>query len=538
MVNFMSESRKPNIVLILNDDMGFSDLGCYGGEVHTPNLDRLAFGGLRFTQFYNTARCCPSRASLLTGLHPHQTGVGHMTSDDGLEGYRGDLNDRCITIADAVRSEGYGTYMCGKWHLTRHIGADDPKHSWPCQRGFDNFFGTIRGATNYWKPFALTQDNTRLDSDNLPDGFFNTDAISSEAITFVKDHSEKKPDNPFFLYLAYSAPHWPLHAHEEDIAKYCGRFAAGWDELREERLSRMREMKILDKSWGLTDRDSSQRPWTEAEYKEWNQRRMEVYAAQITRMDAGIGELIKTLEEIGQLGNTLILFLSDNGACAEELGGPPKKRDREKLISTQTTSDGKPVYRGNDPSIMPGPETSYQSYGVPWANLSNTPFRLYKHWVHEGGISTPLIVHWPDVVKAAGELRHQIGQLPDIMATCLEVSGATYPEEHDGKPILPLEGTSLVPIFENKQNGKEILFWEHEGNCAIRQGDCKLVSRFPGNWELYDMQEERTEIKNIAKRHPQKVRELEGLYQDWSNRCFIYPWDKLKEHRRLSRQQR
>ena len=531
----MNENRKPNIVLILNDDMGFSDLGCYGGEVQTPNLDRLAAGGLRFTQFYNTARCCPSRASMLTGLHPHQTGVGHMMDDDGLEGYRGDLNDRCITIADAVRSEDYGTYMSGKWHISRHAGPDGPKHSWPCQRGFDEYYGIITGAANFWKPNTLTRNNTRIQHDELPEGYFLTDAISEEASTFIRNHTEKTPERPFFTYVAYTAPHWPLHAHEEDIALYNGRFAAGWDELREERLSRMREMRILDEAWQLTARDPSQLPWSEAEYKEWNQCRMEVYAAQITRMDAGIGQIIRTLEETGQLDNTLILFLADNGGCAEELGGPPAKRDSGSLISTETTSDGQPVYRGNDPTIMPGPETTYQSYGVPWANLSNTPFREYKHWVHEGGIATPLIAHWPDAIKSVGELRHQPGQLPDIMATCLEVSDATYPEEHDGKPILPLEGTSLVPIFDGKGNGKDVLYWEHEGNCAVRQENWKLVCKFPGDWELYDVAAERTEINNIAAKHPQKLEELTGLYRDWADRCLIYPWDKLQERRRQRR---
>ena len=537
----MNENSKPNIVLILNDDMGFSDLGCYGGEVHTPNLDRLATGGLRFTQFYNTARCCPSRASMLTGLHPHQTGVGHMMSNDGLEGYRGDLNDRCITIADAVRSEGYDTYMSGKWHISRHTGPDAPKHSWPCQRGFDEYYGIITGAANFWKPNTLTRNNTRIQHDELPEDYFFTDAVSDEAATYIRNHTEKTPERPFFTYVAYTAPHWPLHAHEEDIARYNGRFAAGWDELREERLSRMREMKILDETWQLTARDPSQLPWSEAEYKEWNQRRMEVYAAQITRMDTGIGRIIDTLEETGQLDNTLILFLADNGGCAEELGGPPAIRDKGSLISTDTTSDGKPVYRGNDPTIMPGPETTYQSYGVPWANLSNTPFRLYKHWVHEGGIATPLIAHWPDAIKSAGELRHQPGQLPDIMATCLEVSGATYPEEHDGlfntRAILPLEGTSLVPIFDGKDNGKDVLYWEHEGNCAVRQDNWKLVCRFLGDWELYDVEAERTEINDLAAKHPQKLEELTGLYRDWADRCFIYPWDKLQEHRRQRRHQ-
>ena len=427
----MNQSRQPNILLILNDDMGFSDLGCYGGEVHTPNLDRLAGDGLRFTQFYNTARCCPSRASLLTGLHPHQTGVGHMMGDDGLDGYRGDLSHRCVTIAEVLKAAGYCTYMSGKWHISRHTGPDGPKHSWPCQRGFDEYYGIITGAANYWKPNTLTRNNTQILNHELPDGYFLTDAISDEAAQFVRAHAEETSDAPFFTYVAYTAPHWPLHAHEEDTERYHGRFAAGWDELREERLARMREMGILDDRWGLSERDPSQPAWDRASHKKWQQRRMEVYAAQINRMDQGIGRIIQALEETNQLDNTLILFLADNGGCAEELRGPSQPATNTH-ISTATTSDGKPVQRGNDPSVMPGPETTYQSYGVPWANLSNTPFRLYKHWVHEGGIATPLIVHWPAGIEAKGELRHQPGQLPDVMATCLDVSGAQYPQQHAG----------------------------------------------------------------------------------------------------------
>ncbi len=528
----MDKKRKPNIVLILNDDMGYSDLGCYGGEVQTPNLDRLASSGLRCTQFYNTARCCPSRASMLTGLHPHQTGVGHMMSDDGLEGYRGDLNNRCVTIAEVLKSAGYGTYMSGKWHISRHTHPDGPKHSWPCQRGFDRFYGIITGAANYWKPNTLTRDNDAITHDELPDGFFLTDAISDEAAAFIRSHGAETPDKPFFTYVAYTAPHWPLHAHEEDIARYKDRFAAGWDKLREERLERMREMGILDDGWGLSDRDPSQPPWEEAQHKAWNQRRMEVYAAQIDRMDGGIGRIITALEESGQLENTLILFLADNGGCAEELRGPGRRIEKGGLIDSATTHDGKPVYRGNDSSMMPGPETTYQSYGVPWANLSNTPFREYKHWVHEGGIATPLIIHWPDHIKTGGELRHQPGQLPDIMATCLDVSGAEYPDEHNGTSLYPLEGISLVPIFDAADNNKEALYWEHEGNKAVRRGKWKLVTKYPGPWELYDMETDRTELNDLSATHPEVVKELSGLYQDWANRCSVESWDKLLESRK------
>ena len=501
---------RPNIVLILNDDMGFSDLGCYGGEVITPTLDRLASNGLRFTQFYNTARCCPSRASLLTGLHPHQTGVGHMMGDDGIDGYRGDLNDRCATIAEALREHGYRNYMSGKWHVSRHVGPDGPKHSWPIQRGFDRYYGIITGAANYWKPHTLTRGNTQINLDDLPDDYFFTDAISDEAAGFVHDHAKNDADDPFFLYVAYTAPHWPLHAHEEDIARYKGRFDDGWDALRGDRLSRMRRMGLLKDEWELTPRDPSQRPWNEAEHRAWNLRRMEAYAAQIDRMDHGIGRIAASLEATGQLENTLIMFLADNGGCAEELGR-------------------------NNPEIMPGPEETYQSYGVPWANVSNTPFRLYKHWAHEGGIATPLIVHWPNGIQAQGELRHEPGQLPDIMATCLEASGADYPETLGDREILPLEGHSLLPLFENSDNGKEAFYWEHEGNRAVRQDNWKLVNRHPGGWELYNIEADRTEMRDLADDRPNVVRELSMLWDDWAGRCNVYPWADLQELRRSRR---
>ena len=355
----------------------------------------------------------------------------------GWEGYRGDLNHRCVTIAEALGATGYRTYMSGKWHISRHIQPEGPKHSWPRQRGFDRYFGILSGGANYWKPHSLTRGDDWVPPDELPDEFFLTDAISDEASGFIRDHHAKSPDDPFFSYVAYTSPHWPLHAHEEDIARYEGRFSAGWDALREERLLRMREMGILENCWELSDRDASQPPWSEAQHKEWNLRRMEVYAAQIDRMDQGIGRIISTLEATGQLENTLILFLADNGGCAEELGGPNTRIRRDWPVSPPLTRDGRPVSTGNDPTIMPGPETTYQSYGVPWANLSNTPFREYKHWVHEGGISTPFIAHWPERITSAGEFRHQPGQLTDVMATCLDIAGAAYPKENDAHPVYP-----------------------------------------------------------------------------------------------------
>ena len=514
----------PNVLLILNDDMGYSDIGCYGGEVDTPNLNRLADGGVRFTQFYNTARCCPTRASILTGLHPHQASVGHMMRDLEYEGYRGDLNHRAVSIAEALHSNGYATYMSGKWHITRHTDPDGDTHSWPCQRGFDEYFGIITGAANYWKPQTLTRNNERLDLDDLPEDFFLTDAISDQAADYVRAHASEKSDKPFFLYTAYTSPHWPLHAHDEDIAKYRGRFSAGWDKLREARLERLRVASILDPRWELSERDPSQVPWEEAENKEWQERRMEVYAAQIDRMDQGIGRIIDALEETGQLEDTLILFLADNGGCAEELG--PGMRNPE--IAPPTTRDGRPVQRGNDPSVMPGPEETYQSYGIPWANLSNTPFREYKHWVHEGGISTPLIAHWPKRISDHGALRHQPGQLTDIMATVLDVTGTEYPETHNGNDTPPLEGPSLQPIFDDQPNGKETLIWEHEGNRAIRQGKWKLVCKFPGDWELYDLEADRSELNDLAAEYPDRVTRMAAAHDEWAVRCDVVPWSDIQ----------
>ena len=527
--------NRPNILLVMNDDMGFSDIGCYGGEVKTPNLDRLAANGIRFTQFYNTARCCPTRASILTGLHPHQAGVGWMTTDLDEDGYRGSLNDKCVTIAEALGAAGYATYMSGKWHVSRNVAPDGPKHAWPCQRGFDHYFGILGGAANYWQPWTLTRNNDPVDVEGLPEDFFLTDAISDHAADYIRQHAQDETDAPFFLYTAYTAPHWPLHAHPEDIERYRGRFAAGWDRLRQERLQRMRAMGIVDASWPITDRDPTQPPWDEAPHKDWEQRRMEVYAAQIDRMDQGIGRIVAALHETKQIENTLILFLADNGACAEEFAREVSPMPSTYPAGTTQTRDGKTVMRGNDPTVMPGSEDTYQSYGVPWANLSNTPFREYKHWVHEGGIATPLIAHWPAVIDDVGALRHGPGQLTDIMATCLDVAGADYPTRFNGNDIIPLEGTSLAPIFDDQPNHKEALIWEHEGNKAVRRGRWKLVCKYPGDWELYDIVANRTETEDLAAEHPEVVAELGAIHDAWGERCGVKSWEHMLENLKSAR---
>ena len=523
-------SQRPNIVLILNDDMGYSDLGCYGGEVQTPALDRLAQRGLRFSQFYNTARCSPSRASLLTGLHPHQTGIGILTYDSGPEGYAGNLNQRCATIAEVLKAGGWRTYMSGKWHVSSNL--TQPTDSWPMQRGFDAFYGTIIGAGSFYDPNTLTRGNDNIEHEAREPGFFYTDAISDNAVRFIREHHAERPDEPFFEYVAYTAPHWPLHAHDDDIAKYKGRFDAGWDALREQRLARLVQSGLLDAQWQLSPRDPSQPAWTQAEHKAWLARCMEVYAAQIDRMDQGIARIVQALEETGRLDNTLVIFLADNGACAEDIpeGVPIDELVNKLMIARSHTRDGRPVQFGNDPQRMPGAEDTYQSYGNAWANLSNTPFRLYKHWIHEGGISTPLILHWPRGITDTGAIRHVPGYLPDIMATIVDVTGVDYPHLLNGREVLPLEGQSLVPAFAGDAEWADTrapMFWEHEGNAAARIGRWKLVRRHPHAWELYDLDADRTELNDLSVQQPERVRDMAVQYEAWATRCGVKPREQI-----------
>lgn len=531
-------SERPNIIVILSDDMGFSDIGCYGGETETPNLDRLAENGLRFTQFYNTGRCCPTRASLLTGLYPHQAGIGHMMQDKGLVGYQGNLNTRCLTIAEALRPAGYSTYMAGKWHVTRHVDPDGPKFNWPLQRGFDRFYGTIHGAGSFFDPNSLTRDNTQIspyaDPEYQPEEYYYTDAISDHAVRYINEHKQQEQeDKPFFLYMAYTAAHWPMHALEKDIAKYKGRFDAGYDELRRERLERVHQLGLIDADWELTKGTDN---WGQVQNREWELRCMEVYAAMIDNMDQGIGRVIDALEKNGELENTLILFMQDNGGCAEPLGRNPKQMQTRNEKPTlppmaddelqfqmipKQSRDGYPVLQG--PGVMPGAADTYIAYGRGWANVSNTPFREFKHWVHEGGISTPLIAHWPAGIEDKNALRSEPTHLIDIMATCVDVAKADYPQQKNGQDLHALEGLSLQPAFAGKSLDREAIYWEHEGNRAIRVGDWKLVSKFGEDWELYNMQADRTETNNLAEQHPDRVAELSAQWQTWAERADVLP---------------
>lgn len=517
-----SPARRPNIVLMLADDMGFSDIGCYGSEIETPNLNKLAAGGLRFRQFYNNPRCCPSRACLMTGLYPHQAGMGMMVVDYKrypYPAYAGDLSNRCVTIAEALRAGGYRTAMTGKWHLTPPVGVD--KHNWPLQRGFEKFFGTIVGGGSYFNPSTLTRDNTPIQAQRNED-FYYTDAIGDHAVQFIDELGHGK--EPFFLYTAFTSTHWPLQAREQDIAKYKDRYHNGWDSLRQERHQRQIQMGIVDEKWGITKRDPRVPPWELASFHEWESRRMAVFAAQLDRMDQNIGKIVNKLEQMGIADNTLIFFLADNGGNYEEFGVPATNANRPIWLPYETL-DGRPVRVGNRPGIMPGPEDTWQSYGIPWGNCSNTPFRLYKHYAHEGGISTPLVAHWPAGIKQKNALTNEIGHETDIMATCLDVAGVPYPSTTiSGQAPPPLEGKSLKPIFEGGTRDRGPIFWEHEGNAAMRDGKWKLVSRFPDYWELYDMDEDRTEMHDLTDKYPQRVKAMAADYQKWAKYVGAQPW--------------
>ena len=491
-----TQPSRPNIILILADDLGYSDIGCYGSEIATPNIDRLAADGLRFTQFYNSARCCPSRAAILTGRYNHSVGIGHMCSQMGLPGYTNHLSDNCVTIAEAMGQAGYHTLMAGKWHVGMEKGAR------PLDRGFEHYFGILSGACNYFRPepFRMLMQDRELYTSTDP-RFYTTDAFTERAIGFLDDYGRKS--EPFFLYVAYTAPHAPLHAWPEDIAKYRGKYRVGWDELRQRRYEKLVKEGMVEARWPLSPRDPDVPAWADMADKDLEDLKMSVYAAQIERMDQGIGRIVAKVHELGLDRNTLILFLSDNGGCAENL------------------DEGKP-------GAPIGTSDSSIGYGTPWANLSDTPFRLFKRYAHEGGISTPLVVRWPAVITRGGQLTNQIGHAIDLLPTFLDVAGASLPSTYNGHEIQPTDGLSLRPIFEGRERkGHDYLCWEHEGHRAIRAGKWKLVSRFSDPWELHDMEADRTELNNLAGRMPEKVKELAELYEQWAKRCNVVPWQNL-----------
>lgn len=492
--------ERPNIVVILADDMGYSDIGCYGGEIHTPNLDRLAGNGVRFRSFYNAGRCCPTRASLLTGQYPHAAGMGAMITYPGQpvkEGpYQGFLYPGKPTIAEVLRTAGYRTYMSGKWHV-----GERPEH-WPLKRGFDRYFGLISGASSYYEIVeekrrrVMVADNQRWEP--ATEDFYMTDAFTERAIGFVEDHyrNSETAERPFLLYLAYTAPHWPLHAPEEVIARYEQQYLQGWDVLRQKRFARMSKLGVVDDRYVMSDRPPEVPPWvTVTDRQQWA-RRMAVYAAMIEVMDQGIGRLVQQLEQQGQLEHTLIVFLSDNGACAESVA-------RRQL---------------HDSTKAIGQRGSYVAYETPWAMASNTPFKKYKQFMHEGGINTPSIWHWPDGLHLKGHFTGGEGHIIDIMPTLLAVSGATI------NGASRLYGINLLPLLRGGPPAEREWYWEHFGSQAIRRGAWKLVKdKGDAAWALYDLGNDPAEARDLSELYPEKVQELKERFTQHFERDLELP---------------
>jgi arylsulfatase len=441
------------------------------------------------------------------------------------------LNRNCLTIAEELRLADYHTAMVGKWHMS-HIYFDgkkqlnhettepfwDDQDDWPMQRGFEDYFGTIHGVTSYYDPFSLVRGNTPVST--VETNFYYTDVLTEHAVTDIDRLANG--DKPFFLYLAYSAPHWPLQAPEQDIAKYRQTYLAGWDVIRTNRYQRQIQMGIIDKKWPLSPRDPRVSAWESVPDKKWEANRMATYAAMVEHLDTGVGKVLEALREKHIETNTLVIFFSDNGACAEVI--QPGWYD-----VPSHTRDGRHVTVGNgNHSVFAGPDDVWQSYGVPWANVSDTPFLLYKHFTFEGGIASPFIVRWPAVIQNTGKLSGQLGHVTDIMATLVDVAGAKHPANFESHQIQPLEGSSLLPIFEGENRPHPTpIFWEHEGNRAVRLDQWKLVARHRQAWELYDVVADRTEQRNLAAVHPDKVKELSDLYDAWANRCHVVPFDTL-----------
>ena len=539
---------RPNVLLILADDMGFSDVGCYGSEIRTPNIDALAAGGLKFTQFYNGARCCPSRASLLTGLYAQQTGVGLMTADEHEPGYTGSLNDSCVTLGTVLKSGGYQTYMAGKWHVGDVV---------PTTRGFDRFYGFYTGYTvNSYNPnqMALFPPDSQPRHTYPPGRFYATDAITDYAVDFIdagRRGDQGPAAKPWFLYLAYSAAHFPLMAPEPEVQKYVPVYLKGWDAIRDERLARLKQLGVLPESSDLSPRSLIPRPDLARQQgidSETNPAwaslprarqvdlayRMAIYAAMVEHMDRDLGRVLGDLQAHGELDKTLVFFLSDNGACAEwapfgfdaKLGMPAGDGAHGDGHGYNGDSFVRPILHTGPALASMGQRVAGMTgigYGSGWANACNTPFRMYKHYDHEGGISTPMIVRWPAGFPDHGVFRQQVGDVIDFMPTLAELAGATYPTAEHGHPIDPMEGRSLVPAFTDQPIDRGPLYWEHEGNRAVRIGDLKLVSLEGHPWELYDMAKDREELHDLSAAMPDKARSMAALWDAWAERVHVYP---------------
>ncbi len=499
-------AKRPNIILVMADDLGWSDIGCYGGEIDTPHIDSLARDGLRFTQFYNNAICGPTRASLLTGLYCQQ--VGH----------RGDRwNEpkdfsKCVTIGEVLQQAGYRTMMVGKWQ-----GRDSA-----LDRGFDRFFGPMcQAKISYFhevksNPYYLDRQRVKL-----PDGFYLTDALNDHALEFLNEGLAG--DQPFFLYVAHIAPHWPLHAREANVARYRDMYrSSGWDQIRAQRFKRQRHDVLVSRESKLSPRAPGVRDWDTEPHKNWQAERMAVYAAQVASIDQGVGQLLQTLEDSGAADNTLVMFLSDNGAAPDGglvpsqsgFGFAPKSKNAD------WRKDGISIRPGSGPDNMPGPHDTFAAYGLAWANASNTPLRGTKLGGYEGGIRTPLVVRWPAVIRQRGGLSAQPGHVIDFMATFLDVASVSYPTDFKGRKPLPVEGRSLLPIFRgHRREGNRELCWSVPRHDAIRIGKWKAIRpKKGGPWQLFDLDSDATETVDLAEREPEHVKELARRFEAWRDR--------------------
>ena len=514
-VGFSCEKDQPapNIILILSDDMGFSDPGCYGGEIQTPNLDLLAENGIRFTQMYNCARCCPTRASLMTGKYQHRVGMANNGRN---------LDLYTPTIAEILAKNGYHTGMAGKWHLSltqavepkeeqlkwmahqADYGKFAPLETYPCNRGFDEHWGVIWGVVNYFDPFSLVHNEDPIGEN--PDDFYMTDFITDKSLEMIEQFTED--EDPFFLYVAHTAPHWPLHALPEDIDKYKDTYTGGWEKLSKERYNRLIDMGLIDAERYTLPENTSGKSWEECTQKEKEANHMATHAAMVDRIDQGIGKIIRKLKEKGEFDNTVIFFLADNGASYER--GYPPGFDRPGYTRNGTEIDYNP--------FQPGSELTWGYLGNAWASASNSPWRYWKKESFEGGIHTPFIAHWPDGFKGKeNTLNDGVGHVMDLLPTCLELAGAEYPDFFKGKELGPMDGTSLIPLInEGISATHDTIFWEHSGGRAVRIGDWKMAALNRGEWELFDLSIDRTEVNDLATTFPEKVEAMNALWEEWA----------------------